>query len=190
MKNLIALDLELEQPNRFPEITDSQVYRQTIIQVGWTVFHPENFRVHKVTYEHVFYPHPLSGFIKNLTGISDKDVWMGTPLVRIYDMVVEDLKEFDTSRIICQWGGGDIEEIKDNIPDKKVWEFGRSGMNVKHLFITYAMANGIKHRGGLSKCMGRLGLTWEGRGKHKADVDSLNTAKMYSELFNRIKKKK
>lgn len=187
MKNFIALDLELEQPNRNTEITDSFATEEKIIQIGWCVFNPYQKNILKVQKYHAYYPHPLSSFIKKLTGIHDEDVLNGVSIQKIYREIVKDREEFDTSRIVCQWGHGDMEKIKEEIGHYDIpWEFGKSGLNVKHLFTAYAMSRGIKHRGGLSKVVSRLGMIWEGRNKHRADVDAINTANIYSFICNKM----
>ena len=187
----IALDLELEQPNRGVEITDSSISKSEIIQIGWTVFSalPE-FQVHKTTQWCVWKPYRLSSFIKTLTGITDEDIQAGKDPEIIYRKLVEDKEKYNTSPIVCQWGFGDMETLKELITSRvdDRWEFGRSGLNVKHLYRVYAEAKNLsKKSGGLSKCLHNLGLNWEGRGKHQAGVDALNTAKVFAYIMKQIR---
>ena len=180
MTNHIALDLELEQPNDRREITDSHVDHPEIIQVGWVIFRPDPLEILKQTEYTIDIGVELSSFIKSLTGIRDEQIEYGQELDYVYQKLAEDRDHFDTSRIVKQWGHGDMEKLREEMEEKygdeTEWSFGRSGQNVKHLYRTYAEVNGLNKSGGLSKCMGRLDIPWRGRGKHQADVDALNTA--------------
>lgn len=192
--NHIALDLELEQPYDNPQTPDSKLDVSKIIQVGWVVFNTKNNSpniLKKCSY-HVNIGVPLSKFIKDLTRITDEEVANGKLLVEVYNELATDREEFNTSRIVRQWGHGDMShmkmELETETPDNVLkehnfkWEFGMSGLNVKHLYQTYALANGMNFSGGLSKSLGRCGLLWEGKGKHDALIDALNTANMYNFL--------
>lgn len=185
----IALDLELEQPNDGQRVTDSNVEYPEIIQVGWTIFKVLPFDVVKTEEEEVYKDYPLSSFIKTLTGITDEEISEGLSLGVIFNLLNEDRECYNTSRIVKQWGGGDMTEFREALGYPDDWPFGKSGKNVKHLYQDYAIANGIQKSGGLSKCMGKLGLSWQGRGKHRAGVDSLNTAYIYSCLLDKFKDK-
>ena len=184
-----CIDLELEQPKTNHQTPDSLLNEEKIIQVGYVVYELEpEFKVLKKMSCFVNVGVPLSSFIKKLTGISDEDIQSGTTLELIYNQLVSDQKQYGFSRIIKQWGGGDMNALKKELPHVK-WEFGYSGCNVKHLYQIYAEANGLNTSGGLSKSMGRCGLTWEGKGKHDALIDALNTARFHSFLYNKIKER-
>jgi len=132
---------------------------------------------------------PLSKFIKELTHITDEQVASGGTLLEAYSELVADQKEYNAIRVVRQWGGGDIEHIRMELDRGDIdykWEFGRSGFNVKHLYQAYALSNGLNTSGGLSKCMARCGLIWDGRGKHDALIDAMNTAKFYAHLENKL----
>ena len=202
MTNLIALDLELEQPKTGPQTPDSHLDLSKIIQVGWVVFETQPdgfFRILKEQREYVNIGVPLSAFIKALTKISDEDVASGGTLLEAYAKLKEDQKLFNTSRVVRQWGSGDMEQIRMELENETrvdllmdadyKWEFGQAGMNVKHLYQTYAMVNGLNTSGGLSKCLGRCDLSWLGRGKHDALNDAINTAQIYSYFENSMRLK-
>jgi len=195
---LIALDLELEQPYDNPQTPDSKLDVSKIIQLGWLVFTVENgeYKVLKSQRQYVNIGVPLSKFIKDLTHITDEQISSGDTLLKAYSELVADQAEFNTARVVRQWGGGDMEHMRMELDSEQLasemekydykWEFGRSGFNVKHLYQAYALANGMNTSGGLSKCMARCGLTWDGRGKHDALIDAMNTAKMYAYLENKL----
>jgi len=194
---LIALDLELEQPYTNQQTPDSKLDRSKIIQFGWIVFTVENgeYNVLKSQRKYVNIGVPLSKFIKDLTRITDEQIESGGTLLSAYNDLVADQKDFNAIRVVRQWGGGDMEHMRMELDTETVmspqdeyrWEFGRSGFNVKHLYQAYALANGLNTSGGLSKCMARCGLTWDGRGKHDALNDAMNTAKMYAHLENKLR---
>jgi inhibitor of KinA sporulation pathway (predicted exonuclease) len=192
MRPMISLDLELEQP-RSEEIPDSLTDEERIIQVGWVVFDPLEFKVHETVVHHTDYLHThgsVSDYIRTLTHITDEDMRNGIPLEEIYEVLVECRETYDTSRIVCQWGSGDMECLRRELPEDTTWEFGHGGLNVKHMYMSYAGAMDMQARGGLSKSMARLGLSWSGGPKHQAHVDALNTAKVYSHLLNQWRKEK
>ena len=195
---MIALDLELEQSFDNPQTPDSKLDVSKIIQVGWIVYTTENgeYKVLKSQRQYVNIGVLLSKFIKDLTHITDEQISSGGTLLEAYNELVADQAEFNTIRVVRQWGGGDMEHMRMELDSETImstlerdgykWEFGRSGFNVKHLYQAYALANGMNTSGGLSKCMGRCGLTWDGRGKHDALNDAMNTAKMYACLENKL----
>lgn len=206
MTNLIALDLELEQPKANPQTPDSKIDEAKIIQLGWVVFKPlpgGSLDVLKERREYVNIGVPLSAFIKNLTGITDEQVAGGTYLVEAYNELRADRLEFEASRVVRQWGNDDMEHMREEIEGNSnplnssnialmrahnyQWEFGRGGFNVKHLYQAFALANGMNTSGGLSKCINRCGLNWMGQGgKHDALNDALNTAQIYAFLQSRL----
>ena len=187
---LIAIDLELEQPYTNQQTPDSKLDKSKIIQLGWVVFNDE--KVLKECRRYVNIGVPLSKFIKDLTKITDEQIaGLGITLAESYADLVADQKEYNTSRVVRQWGGGDMEHLKMEIEtetgDSPKWEFGRSGFNVKHLYQAYALENGMNTSGGLSKCMARCDLIWQGRGKHDALLDAHNTARFYNLLAGKLK---
>lgn len=185
-----CIDLELEQPCTNHQTPDSMLNKEKIIQVGYVIYTLEpEFKIVEKVCDYIFIGDiKLSQFIKNLTGISDDDLKNGISLEDSYKKLVELQKKYNFSRVIKQWGGGDMSCLKKELPDVK-WEFGYSGMNIKHLYQIYAEANGLNVSGGLSRSMRRCGLKWEGRGKHDALIDALNTARFHNFLYKKLKEK-
>lgn len=183
-----CLDLELEQP-RSLRIPDSNVTEEKIIQVGYVIYRVEpGFELIESVSRFVNIGVPLSTFIKALTGIRDSEIAKGIEPVQIYDELVSKQSQYRFLRVIKQWGGGDMDCLRRELPFGIEWQFGRSGFNVKHLYQIYAEKHGMNRSGGLSKCMNRCGLKWEGRGKHNAEIDALNTARFHAILYNKITK--
>jgi len=197
--NLIALDLELEQPKTNSQTPDSKLDLSKIIQVGWVIFEPMlngSMNILKERREYINIHVPLSEFIKKLTHITDEQIESGDTLINVYNKLYVDRSEFNTSRVIRQWGGGDMDQIRIELESETSinilesnnfkWEFGRDGFNVKHLYQAYALANNHNTSGGLSKCLSNCGLTWMGQGKHDALNDAVNTAQLYSFLQSKL----
>jgi len=197
--NFIALDLELEQPRSRRETPDSKLDLEKIIQVGWCVFNVNSDSTISILLEQQFHVNigvPLSKFIKKLTGIKDSDIASGTDLKHIHKELIKDVEKFKTNRAIRQWGGGDMQALQTELENETVWThqewakykwgLGRSGYNVKHLFQSYAIANNIKHSGGLKKSLHKMGLKFEGKA-HNALTDAINTARIYGVLHNKLK---
>jgi DNA polymerase III alpha subunit (gram-positive type) len=200
-KRFIVIDLENEQSNTNSQVVDSLLPdgQEKIIQLGFVVLElgDEPVFLHEEII-HLHYDKPLSSFIKTLTSITDNDLSSSendakTCLKRLKGVQVL----YQTSRQIVEWGGGDVKCLADeancNIHDE--YGFARSGINAKHLFQMYALANGIKTRGGLSKSMSKLNLPfvntrYEGKNKgaHWALTDAKNTAILFNELLRLIKK--
>lgn len=183
-----ALDLELEQPKSNPQTPDSLLEEEKIIQVGYVIYELEpEFKVLEKVSRFVNIGVPLSQFIKDLTRISDEQIANGTTIEAIYDELVEKQKQYRFVRGVKQWGGGDMDCLRKEVPNSR-WEFGRSGVNIKHLYQTYAEATGKNRSGGLSRSMAKCGLIWEGRGKHDAMLDALNTARFHNFFYSTFKR--
>lgn len=189
----LCLDLELEQPFTNPQTPDSRAPAVTIIQVGWVVYETLPFKLLETGVSHTNYPCALSEFIRKLTGITPTDMRTGVDLKKIYRRMEQDRQLYDASRIITEWGGGDVKELQEAVGDRG--GFASSGFNVKHLFRTYCELNNISTRGGLSKSMGKVGLQWEPvpgyhkSNKHDALVDAYNTARMHAHILNLLNNK-
>lgn len=192
----IAFDLELEQPNGF-QVTDSSISEPKIIQIGWIVYTCNPFTIIQRRLYNINIGVPISTFIRNLTGITNKEIESGVSLEYAYLKLVEDLKQFGCSRILKQWGGGDDLHLKKEVScisdialfEKEIpWLFGRSAQNVKHLYHSYAEINSLKLNGGLKKSMARCNLKFDGAA-HNALTDAINTAVFHEFLISSMNKK-
>lgn len=181
-----ALDLELEQPYTNRQTPDSKLKEETIIQVGYVIYELEPFQIIKSVSDFININVPLSAFIKNLTGITDEQISKGITIEESYEKLRENQKIYDFCRVIKQWGSGDMNALKKEVPNSP-WSFGRSGCNIKHLYQIYAEANGLNRSGGLARSMRNCKLRWQGGQKHNAEADALNTAYFHSFLHERLK---
>lgn len=203
MNRFLCIDLEIEQPYTNPQTPDSNTKVSKLIQVGIVVFQlsPGEPIILESQTMNIQYDQPLSQFIKTLTSISDEDVNTATDGARDALRRLSDLRgTYDASRQIVEWGQGDVEFLLQEAESSKdeftsMFGFGRSTINVKVLYQLYAMMNGKKRQGGLSTSMAKVGLQFKGtkykgknKGKHWAEADALNTARIFNTLCNLIKK--
>jgi inhibitor of KinA sporulation pathway (predicted exonuclease) len=184
----IAFDLELEQPKTNHQTPDSVLEDEKIIQIGYVIYSLEpEFHIYKTNCLNINIGVPLSSFIKKLTGISDEDIANGISLNEAVEILKQDAKDFDTKRVLKQWGGGDQSALEKELG--KSIGFGRSGCNIKHMYQVFAEANNINASGGLKKSLSKCGIKFEGSA-HNAAADALNTAKMHYFLHKKLKKVK
>ncbi len=183
-----AIDLELEQPKSNSQTPDSLLDKEQIIQVGYVIYAVEpEFKIVEEVSRFVNIGVPLSSFIKQLTKITDKQLQEeGRQLVDIYSEMVGKTTQHGCYRVVTQWGGGDMDSLKSEIGDVP-WLFGRSALNIKHVYQMYAEANGLNRSGGLKKCLNRLNIPWSHGSAHNALTDAVNTAKIHHFLHHALK---
>jgi len=188
MKHRFVFDLELEQPKSNHQCKDSLLDREQIIQVGWCILDPEGIIVESHC-QTINIGVNISQFIQTLTGITNDDISNGTTLEAVFIDIEEALKKYDCSRIPVQWGGGDYESLCREVPAFRAI-FGRSALNVKHLFQVWCEMNGKNSSSGLAKSLNKIGLHWQGGKKHNAEADAINTAYMFHKLRTKLKEVK
>lgn len=183
IKNIVALDLELNQLNNCPKI----------IQIGVCIADLER---RQIIEKRSFMVNPGEGiteYIANLTGITDNHVKDAPNLLGAYQEMTEYLKLFETHKQPILWGNGDIwdlkKELAENYQDQIDWKefpFGWTSMNCKTVVQAILTARGVKTQGGLAKSMNKFGLSFQGT-KHRADDDALNTMRIYFKLLEILK---
>lgn len=180
----LVLDLELEQPSSNPNTPDSQVKEPSIIQIGYVIVDTVSEEILLKRSVYVNIGVPLSNYIKKLTGITDEQVANGLSIEDAFQVVVNDSVAFGCLNPVVQWGSGDVEHLQY---EANMVKFGRSGMNIKHLYQVWAEANGVNTSGGLSKALSRIGIGWVSGRSHDALNDAINTARMYLHLRSLLK---
>lgn len=177
MNNILSLDLEMNQPSG------------KIIQIGYII---GNVNTGDILEEKSLFVNPeeqLSDYIITLTGIKQNQVDDGTTLKEAYDELKETFKQYDCFRNPITWGGGDSECLRNQLNlDNEMFLFGRRWIDVKTLYVSYRVANGLSHQGGLAKAMTKMGLQFSGK-KHNATCDAKNTFKMYLHMLKYFKEK-
>jgi inhibitor of KinA sporulation pathway (predicted exonuclease) len=176
---LTCIDLELNQPSG------------KIIQIGAVIGDTNSGDITHRLKVYVDPQEPLSQFIIDLTGITqsviDKE---SIPLTEAYLKLKEFHLMHSTFMNPLTWGGGDSQEIFDQLPeeDRIDWPFGRRWIDAKTLYVSECIAKGLPVQGGLSKVMTKYNLKFQGR-KHDALDDAENTFRLYKEMLLIIRNK-
>jgi inhibitor of KinA sporulation pathway (predicted exonuclease) len=176
---LTCIDLELNQPSG------------KIIQIGAVVGDTNTGDITHRLKVYVNPQEPLSQFIIDLTGITqsviDKE---GVTLTEAYLKLKEFHLRHSTFMNPLPWGGGDSQEIFDQLPveDRIDWPFGRRWIDAKTLYVSECIAKGLPVQGGLSKVMTKYNLKFQGK-KHDALDDAENTFRLYKEMLLIIRNK-
>jgi inhibitor of KinA sporulation pathway (predicted exonuclease) len=171
---LLSLDLEMNQPSN------------KIIQVGACVGDITTGEVLEKLSVDVKIDEPITLYIENLTGISNERMNAGTTLKDAYNSLIKLAEKHSCPRgMTLTWGVGDLHLLRSQLGYDEDWYLGRRFMDVKTLYIFYALSNNKPIRGGLAKSLLRLGLKFEGT-KHDAQDDAVNTFRVAHELFKRL----
>lgn len=176
---ITSLDLELNQPSG------------KIIQIGAVIGDTVTGEVSQRLRVYVDPKEPLSDFIIELTGISQKHIdEQGVSLKEAYLQLREFHLRHSTFLNPLTWGGGDSQEVFDQLApeDRAEWPFGRRWVDAKTIYVSECIARGLPVQGGLSKVMTKYNMNFKGR-KHDAQDDAENTFKLYHEMLIRIRNK-
>ena len=172
--NIVALDLEMNQPSG------------TIIKVGVAVGSLKSKTLLFKKGYIINVGEVLDPRIIDLCGISQLDIHAGISLRESYEQLKTIMAQFECFMNPLTWGGGDSETYRSQLGNPDRWIFGRRWIDVKTLFISRRIAQGLSVQGGLARSMTKMGLAFEGR-KHRADDDAANTFKMYCRLLEEFK---
>lgn len=172
--NLMALDLELNQPSG------------TIIQVGAVVGNLESGEILEEYLCHIKTTEEISEYITKLTGIRQEDVNQGYSLQLAYEQLCQMHKRHSCFRNCLTWGGGDSECLKQQLNfDGEFFLFGRRWIDAKTLFVSMRLARNEAHQAGLARALVKMGMQFEGK-KHQACDDARNTFYIYRKLLNQF----
>ena len=181
--NVMSLDLELNQPSN------------SIIQIGIVIGSTESGAILEQKYWNIFIDEEINPYITTLTGITQDMVNNGIFISDAYKEMTELYNKHNCSLNMVTWGGGDHRALQqqlkkfcdiNDISDIK-WEYGHREFDVKTLFLSFALAQGMKTRSGLAKSMTRVGLNFEGT-KHWAVDDAHNTFRLLIFLLKKLPK--
>jgi len=172
--NFFVMDLEMNQPS------------EKIIQLGAVVGDVKTGIIYDEISVYVNPQESLSEKIVNLTGITDAKVQSGTTLLDAYEQAKVLHQKHSCFMNPVVWGGNDAGFLRSQLGmDNETWIFGRRFIDVKTLFVGYAISNDMKLFGGLARSMGKVGLKFQGK-KHNALDDSKNTFYMAHFLISKM----
>lgn len=173
-----SIDLEMNQNSR------------KIIQIGAVVGNISNGKVIDKISIYVNPNEKLASHIEELTGIRQKDVDNGLTLEEAYYKLKKWHENYQSFINCITWGGEDTKELllqlKQENPNFEDWCFGRRCIDVKTIWVSYRLANGLPIQGGLAKSMTKVGLAFKGR-KHNAADDAENAFQMYLKMLCLLK---
>ena len=182
----LALDLELNNAE------DGSTPNPPIIQVGVAIGNYANYTNNNfITRKWYFDPHePIFPFITNLTGITDIDVVTKSVTHQQFAIEFADMMKLYKPFVNpVTWGGGDSVELKKEMLDRNITFpfFGHRWIDVKTWYVLRLLANGKRPVGGLRSAMNTFKMKFDGE-PHRADVDALNTLKLFFCILERQEK--
>ena len=182
----LALDLELNNAE------DGSTPNPPIIQVGVAVCNYANYINNNfITRKWYFDPHePIFPFITRLTGITDEDVVTKSVTHQQFAEEFGDMMKLYKPFVNpVTWGGGDSSELKKEMVDRNIPFpfFGHRWIDVKTWYVLRLLANGKRPAGGLSSAMNTFKMKFQGEA-HRADVDALNTLRLFFCILERQEK--
>lgn len=179
--HILALDAEYNQPSK------------KTIQVGAAVFDCKSGKMLESISILVNPNEPINPNITELTGIKDSDVFSeGVNIQDAYLALAKLHKTHKCFRNPLVWGSGTSND-SDHIYQEYLQSIGKPSddsflkkenvmgfrvLDVKTLYQSHAIFNGLHYAGGLSSCMERLGLQFEGS-PHNAMYDAINAFKVW-----------
>ncbi len=174
--NTISIDLEMNKSET----------SNKIIQLGYTI---NNAKDGRTIIQKRIYINPneeITPFIQQLTNIYQYQVDMGVTLEEAYQMMVNDITKYQTTKYPLQWGLDHMELRSQLGIEWKDYVFSRRCIDVKSLYQAYAMARPQgKTVAGLGKACEVLGIEFEGR-QHDALNDAINTFKVFKVLTDKM----
>ena len=182
----LALDLELNNAE------DGSTPNPPIIQVGVAVGNYANYINNNfITRKWYFDPHEtIFPFITRLTGITDEDVVTKSVTHQQFAEEFGDMMKLYKPFVNpVTWGGGDSSELKKEMVDRNIPFpfFGHRWIDVKTWYVLRLLANGKRPAGGLSSAMNTFKMKFQGEA-HRADVDALNTLRLFFCILERQEK--
>ena len=188
-RKIMVLDCEFNQPSR------------KCIQIGAAVYDPRSAACHGTFETYVNPGEPISEYITDLTGISDKDVQGAPNILEAFNMLKDFHKKHKAFRNPLVWGSGVrndslalYEEYCDHVLNKDDHDIdqpdienfmGWRVIDAKTLYVSMQLFEDGKYAGGLSDSMKELGLTFEGE-KHRALTDARNTFTIWYYLTRKM----
>lgn len=170
--DLIILDLEANMPSG------------KLIEIG-AVRLMRDGGISKDTFsEFIQIDEPLTDYIINLTGITEKDLKKAKNFtevgLRFYNWATKHSKNI----LLCSWGNWDIPALRKNYEDNLIkYPFRGKSMDIKSIVVFLSCMFGKKLKSdGLTQALKQWGLKFEGE-RHRAKDDALMTAKLLQTIW-------
>lgn len=169
-----SIDIEFNQPS------------EKIISVGGVIGELPSGQILEEFEYFIKIDEPISDFIVKLTDITNEITDQGITLQEAYQNLRDLRAKYNFVRNPLTWGGGDSLAIKNalGISDRE-FLFGRRWIDVKTIYQTWRLSQGLKVQAGLAKAMAKSGLQFQGT-KHHAKDDARNTFLFYKFLLTKF----
>lgn len=173
--NILSIDAEYNQPS------------QKTIQIGAAAFAARTGQLMGKIEIFVNPGEPITQYITDLTGITDKDVKNAPSIQEAYRILEEFHKQHKCFKNPLVWGSGTRNDsqmihteanLKDSEGNLVPNFMGYRVLDVKSLFQTMQIFHNKTVRGGLENVCQRLGIGFEGRA-HTALADAMNTFRVW-----------
>lgn len=176
-QKIMVLDCEFNQPSR------------KTIQIGAAVYDVRSAACYGSLDLYVNPGEPITTEITALTGITDRDVRSAPDIIEAWSELKEFHKKHKVFKNPLVWGSGvrndsialhseycvaDFKRNGTKIGDHEENFMGWRVLDAKTLFQSLMLFENRGYAGGLSDCMDRCGLKFEGD-KHRALTDARNT---------------
>lgn len=178
--NIMALDLEMNQPSR------------KIIEVGAAVY---NGRTGLFVEKLSMFINPgekIEPFITDLTGITDQDVSNGFTIIQGYEELRRLHKKHKCFMNPLVWGSGTRNDSQAIFEETKLAGENFMGfrvLDVKTIFQSVQIHHGQQHGMGLKEACERLKIGFEGS-NHRAVVDAMNTFRIWFHMVKGFQNEK
>lgn len=177
---LIAVDLELTQPNR------------KIIQIGAVCFNPVTGEMYDTFNKFVNPKESISAEITKLTGIEQYNVLLESDIIESANLFSLYKNHHKASPIAVVWGAGKSNDVRHIYDESSVESpFKDKIIDVKATYGMFAntQSNSFRAKRGLNGALESLGLGWDYKcGKqHNALADAYNTMRIYMFLSKCLK---
>lgn len=174
MTNILALDLEMNQPSN------------KIIQVGITIGNIEN---KEVLYKGGWYlspDEPISEYIQNLTRINDEIIQKhAVSKEQMFEELFGLHKNYNCFISPVVWGQGDMPTLRQLYGNGSGWCFGFREWDFKTMYQLHMLKNGKSTKGSLSGALKACKMKFIGN-QHNAVDDSYNTFLLACYLFEKV----
>lgn len=173
MGNILSLDLEFNLPSR------------KIIQIGACVGDLKNGKIIDSIEVTINPEERICPFVTKLTGIDNSNIKNSGLISDGYRDLVKFCRMNDIGKIPITWGNVDVLLLNNQVSSLEDEILFKSWIDVKTVYQTYRIANGLQTNGGIKAAQKMLGISSAGA-HHNARIDAINTFLIYNELIKKF----